>query len=302
MYCVDIANIYSWGWVAMNIMVTGSGGQLGSEFRAISEGYPQWNFFFFTHQELDITEKEKVQAAMKQCACDVVINCAALTSVDKAEMDPAPAFRVNRDGTETLARCSQEQGAFLIHFSTYNVFNGMSPFPYTENDHPEPHGKNAMAKIAGEDLVRSIASSYMIIRIGWLYSPFGENFVKTMLRLGRERASVRVVSDRIGSPAYSGDLADAVMNILVKKDPEKRYGVTYHYANEGICSWYDLAVAIMKDADLACRVLPIESSEFPVSGPRAWYSALNNHLIKRDWGLEIPHWQTSLAKAIQRMN
>jgi len=285
----------------MNIMVTGSEGQLGSEFRAMACAYPQWNFFFFSHNDLDISEEVRVDEAIQKCRCDVVVNCAAFTSVDGAEADPAKSFRVNRDGAGALARCAKERGVFLVHFSTYNVFDGLSPMPYRETDKASSHGLNAQAKLAGEDLIRTIAPSFLIIRAGWLYSPFGENFVKTMLRLGRERDSLDVVSDRIGSPAYAADMVDAVLTILAKADPGKTYAATYHYANEGVCSWYDFAIAIMKLANLPCHILPIESSSFTVKGPRAFYSVLNNNSIKRDWGLDIPYWHDSLSKAVERI-
>ncbi|NTV20934.1 MAG: dTDP-4-dehydrorhamnose reductase [Chlorobium limicola] len=285
----------------MNIMVTGSDGQLGSEFRTIAPGYPQWNFFFFNHTDLDINDEVRVDEAMRECRCDAVLNCAAFTSVDRAEADSGLSFRVNRDGAGVLARCAKERGALLVHFSTYNVFNGMSPVPYLESDVAEPHGVNAQAKLAGENMIRTAGTSYLIIRAGWLYSPFGENFVKTMLRLGRERESIDVVADRVGSPAYASDLADAVMTILAKADSRETYAATYHYANEGVCSWYDFAIAIMKLANLPCLVSPIESSSFIVAGPRAFYSVLNNNAIKRDWGIAVPYWQDSLARAVARM-
>lgn len=263
--------------------------------------YPGWNFHCYTHQELDITDPSRVRSAIREHAGDVLINCAAFTSVDKAERDPSVSFAVNRDGIKVLAECTRELGVLLFHFSTYNVFDGLSPFPYPETAKPEPHGVNALAKLEGENLVREIAPSYFIIRIGWLYSPFGENFVKTMLRLGKERESVDVVSDRVGSPSYSRDVVAVVMGILDQANLRNTYGATYHFCNEGICSWYDLALAVMEISGVSCTVSPIESRDFQVAGPRPWYSALNNNALKRDWGLEIPHWQASLAKVLERM-
>jgi len=166
----------------MNIMVTGSGGQLGSEFRAMAPDYAKWNFFFFSHEDLDVADDEMVAEAMSRCGCDVVINCAAFTSVDKAESDPARSFRVNRDGAGVLARCAAARSAFLVHFSTYNVFDGESSMPYRETDKATSHGMNAQAKLAGEDLVRSFASSYLVIRAGWLYSPFGDSSVRLKIK------------------------------------------------------------------------------------------------------------------------
>lgn len=282
----------------MNIMVTGCGGQLGSEFRAVAERYPQWNFFFFSHRELDISDGKHVREAMRQCDCDVVINCAAFTSVDMAEANPEASFRVNRDGAGILARWAMEQRALLIHFSTYYVFDGLSPRPYHTGDPAVPLGVYGMSKLQGEEFVRQAGPSHLIVRVGWLYSRFGENFVKTMLRLGRERDSLDVVSDRVGSPVYAADVVTAVMGILGKVDLKRCYSSTYHYANEGVCSWFDFAVSIMKTANLPCRILPVESSAFAVSGPRPWYSALSSTSVKRDWGLAVPCWQDSLAAMI----
>ncbi len=282
----------------MNIMVAGSGGQLGSEFRAMACAYPQWNFFLYSHNDLDISDEVRVDEAMRECRCDVVINCAAFTSVDKAESNPDLSFRVNREGAGVLAQCARRQGALLIHFSTYYVFDGLSPMPYRESDPVSPLGVYGISKWEGEELVRRIAPSCMVIRVGWLYSDFGENFVKTMLRLGRERRSLNVVSDRVGSPVFAADVVAAVMGILGKADLNRTYSSIYHYANEGGCSWYDFAVAIMKQAALPCRVLPAESTSFAVNGPRPWYSVLDSNAIKKEWGLDIPHWEKSLAAMI----
>jgi len=285
----------------MNIMITGSEGQLGSEFRAMACAYPQWNFFFYSHQDLDISEESKVDKAMRQCRCDIVLNCAAFTSVDNAESSPDLSFRVNRDGAGVLAQSARKNGALLIQFSTFGVFDGMSSRPYREDDDAEPKSFYGKAKLAGENLIRSTAPSYLIIRIGWLYSPFGENFVKKILSLGQKRTSLGVVSDRVGSPVYAADLVAAVMSILVMVDLQRTYSATYHYAGEGVCSWYDFAIAVMKLAKLPCQILPIESNAFPVFGPRPWYSVLSNNAIKRDWGIAIPYWQDSLALAVIRM-
>lgn len=282
-------------------MVTGSGGQLGSELRAAAARYPRWNFRFFSHAELDVTDAHDVRQAMRQCSCDVLVNCAAFTSVDRAEADPGLPFRVNRDGAGVLAGSARELDALLVHFSTYYVFDGMSPKPFREQDEPRPLGVYGLSKRQGEELIGKIGPSHMIIRTGWLYSPFGQNFVKTMHRLGRERDVVDVVSDRVGSPTCAEDLAEAVLCILGKADLQRSYAETYHYVNEGACSWYDLAAAVMSLAGLPCRVRPIESSGFSVSGPRPWYSVLNNNAVKREWELVISHWQASLGRTLERM-
>jgi dTDP-4-dehydrorhamnose reductase len=283
----------------MNIMVTGSDGQLGSEFRLVAARYPQWSFYFFNHHDLDISVEETVAERMRECKCDVVINCAAFTSVDKAEEDSFLSYRVNRDGAAVVARCAKGQNVLLVHISTYYVFDGLAEKPYRETDEMRPKGVYAQSKFEGEELIRSSGASYIIIRTGWLYSFFGQNFMKTMLHLGGERESLNVVSDRVGTPTYAGDLAAAVLTMLGQVDLKKTYAATYHYTNEGVCSWYDFAVAIMSLSKSPCRVMPIESSAFPVLGPRPQYSVLNNGLIKRDWGLEIPHWQASLAEMLE---
>jgi dTDP-4-dehydrorhamnose reductase len=283
----------------MNIMVTGSDGQLGSEFRVVAERSPQLNFFYFNHHEFDICDAVTVTAKIRECKCDVLINCAAFTSVDKAEEDSSSAYRVNRDGAAVLARCAKEQNILLVHFSTYYVFDGLAAKPYMETDEVRPIGVYAQSKFEGEELIRNSGSSYIIIRTGWLYSLFGQNFVKTMLMLSGERESLSVVSDRVGSPTYARDLAAAVLSILAKVDLKKTYAATYHYSNEGVCSWYDFAVAIMLLSKSLCRVMSIESSAFPVSGPRPQYSVLNNSLIKKDWALDIPHWQASLSEMLE---
>ena len=283
----------------MNILVTGSGGQLGSEFRALSVRYPRHRFFFFDHAGLDIRDRKQVHGVMEQCRPAVVLNCAAFTSVDNAEAEPEKAYEVNRDGAAILAESAKEHGALLVHISSYYVFDGYAGVPYKETDETSPVGVYALSKFQGEELIRNSASSFLIIRTGWLYSAFGVNFVKTMLRLGRERESVKVVFDRVGSPAYAGDLAQAVMNILEKQEPGKTCAATYHLANEGVCSWYDFAVAIMRFAKLPCRVLPVDSSEFPVAGPRPCCSALNSRAIAKDYGLDVPWWQESLEKMLE---
>ena len=285
----------------MNILVTGSNGQLGSELKSQASGKQDMRFFFYDLPELDITDRESVGAVCRKHSITVIINCAAYTHVDRAEEEIEAARRVNRDGPAVLAGVACECHALLVHVSTDYVFNGDSSVPYTEDDSARPLGVYGRTKWEGEEHVRGIAPSYMIVRTSWLYSSYGQNFVKTMLRLGSEREMLNVVFDQIGSPTYAADLAGALLSILERHDPVRSYRETYHYSNEGVCSWYDLAHAIMKIRELPCRVKPIGTDEYPTKAERPHYSVLHKGKIKRHWDLEIPHWQDSLERMFQKI-
>ncbi|MCX6178206.1 MAG: dTDP-4-dehydrorhamnose reductase [Chlorobiales bacterium] len=284
----------------MNILVTGSKGQLGSELQELSTKSSH-QFFFYDLPELDITSHHDVDRLCRELGINVLMNCAAYTAVDKAETDIDAAFRVNRDGSAVLAACAKEHHALLVHISTDYVFNGESSTPYRETDPATPLGVYGMSKWEGEERIREIAPSYFIIRTSWLYSAYGSNFVKTMLRLGAERQLLNVVTDQVGTPTYAADLAAALVTILEHYDPKRQYQETYHYSNEGVSSWYDFAVAIMDLAGLSCKVLPVESAQYPQIAPRPHYSVLNKSAIKKDWGLEIPHWRASLAVLLKKI-
>jgi dTDP-4-dehydrorhamnose reductase len=285
--------------MSMNILVTGGQGQLGSEFNALTTVYPRHNLFVYGHADLDVTSERAVETAMARHSCNVLINCAAFTSVDRAETDPDVASEVNRKGAGVLARATSRHGALLIHFSTYYVFDGLSSRPYAETDPPSPLGVYGRTKFEGEEIIREIDPSHLIIRTGWLYSRFGANFVKTILRLGSERDRIEVVSDRTGSPTHAAELATSVMGMLEAWDSSKRFGATYHFANPGACSWYDLAVAVMDAAGLTCKVVPVGSSAFPAQGPRPWYSVMDSATIQQEWNLEISHWQKALREMLK---
>ena len=285
----------------MNILVTGSKGQLGSELHELSVNCGKRQFFFYDLPELDITSHELVDSLCREHGINVIVNCAAYTAVDKAETDADTAYRVNRDGSAVLAECAKEHNALLIHISTDYVFNGESWTPYREKDPASPRGVYGKSKWEGEKRIHQIAPSYMIIRTSWLYSAYGANFVKTMLRLGAERDTLNVVNDQIGTPTYAGDLAAAVVTILEHVDPDKLYKETYHYSNEGVCSWYDFAVAIMDLAGLSCRVVPVASAHYPQIAPRPGFSVLDKSAIKQDWGVEIPYWRDSLASLLEKI-
>jgi dTDP-4-dehydrorhamnose reductase len=285
----------------MNILVTGSRGQLGSEIQELSARNEQHRFFFFDLPDLDITDPHHVESFCARNEIHAIVNCAAYTAVDRAESDAGAAYRVNSDGAAVLASCAAGRGAILVHISTDYVFNGKASCPYRESDQASPLGVYGKSKWEGEERIREIAPSHIIIRTSWLYSAYGANFVKTMLRLGAERETLNVVFDQIGTPTSAADLAGAIISILDRVEQDSRYALTYHYANEGVCSWYDFAVSIMEMAGLACRVEPVDSSGFPQTAERPHFSVLDKSSIKRDWQLRIPHWRRSLAVQLEKM-
>ena len=285
----------------MNILVTGSRGQLGSELQKIRELQHRDGWFFMDLPELDITDASAVELVCLERQIGAIVNCAAYTAVDKAESDSDAAFRVNRDGAAGLASVAKATGLLLLHVSTDYVFDGSSNRPYCEDDPTTPCGVYGQSKWEGEEAIRSIGCSHIIIRTSWLYSAYGQNFVKTMLRLGRERERIGVVFDQAGTPTWAADLAGAIMSILDQHDPARSYSETFHYSNEGVCSWYDFAREIMDAAGLPCRVSPIETHEYPTPVRRPPYSVLNKRKIKQAWELEIPHWRESLLKMLQEL-
>jgi dTDP-4-dehydrorhamnose reductase len=285
----------------MNILVTGSRGQLGSELQKIQKITGRQGWMFMDLPELDITDTQKVALLCRERSIGAIVNCAAWTAVDKAESESGGAFRVNRDGAAVLAAAAMQTGAFLLHVSTDYVFDGSSERPYREDDPVAPCGVYGHSKWEGEEAIRASGCSYMIIRTSWLYSVYGQNFVKTMLRLGRERQSIGVVFDQVGTPTWAADLAGAIVSILDRFDSGQHYAETYHYSNEGVCSWYDFARAIMDAEGLACKVRPIESSDYPTPARRPHFSVLNKKKIREAWALEIPHWHESLLRMLEEL-
>ena len=285
----------------MNILVTGCRGQLGSELQELSALCNSHRFFFYDLPELDITRPDQVESCCRDHDIEVIINCAAYTAVDKAETDTEMAFKVNRDGPAILAVCAKERHALLLHLSTDYVFDGTSSTPYRESDPVAPLGVYGLSKWEGEERIRQIAPSHIIIRTSWLYSRYGVNFVKTMLRLGAERPELNVVVDQIGTPTWAADLAKAIMSIIDRHERGSSCGETFHYSNEGVASWYDFARAVMELTGLSCKVLPIESARYPQIALRPQYSVMNKSAIKKEWGIGIPYWRDSLALMIQRL-
>lgn len=272
-----------------HILVTGGNGQLGTSLRArLSDAV------FTDVNELDITDESAVFKFVQDNQIDTIVNCAAFTAVDKAEDCLDLATKINVDGPRNLAKT----GAKIIHISTDYVFDGKGYKPYTPSDEAKPVSVYGQTKLAGEQAVMQYADNYVIIRTAWLYSQYGNNFMKTMQRLGAEKESIGVVSDQIGTPTFAGDLADAICKILPQMTP-KTSGV-YHFTNEGVCSWYDFAHKIMDLSKLPCLVKPIPSSAYPTKAKRPYYSVLDKSKIKEVFGIQIEHWETGLKKCLEK--
>lgn len=283
----------------MRILVTGANGQLGMTFRAIAPKHPEHEFFFCTSKELDVTDPNSVEAVIQNYTPEVVINCAAYTAVDRAEEEPEKAYAVNADGVKNLVDACQKISAALIHFSTDYVFDGRKNKPYTEIDEPNPINIYGKSKLAGEKHVLSSDLKATVIRTSWVYSEFGNNFVQTMLRLGRERKSLNVVNDQFGSPTYARDLAVAS---LIVAQYSKRFispPSLYHFSNDGVISWFDFASEIMILAKSKCEICPISSNLFPQLAERPSFSVLKKSKFIEDFNLKTTNWKESLMKMIK---
>lgn len=283
-----------------NILVTGANGQLGSEMRRLGE-LSSNNYLFTDIQELDVTDAAAVKSFIEENGVEVVVNCVAYTNVDKAESDEAAAYRVNAEAVENIARAVKAVGGTLFHISTDYVFGTDGNTPRTEEMPLAPLGAYGRTKLAGEEAVARVGCKAIVIRTAWLYSEFGHNFVKTMLRLTAEKESVKVVFDQVGSPTYAGDLALTIFSIIEGDLYEGKEGV-YHFSDEGVCSWYDFAVEIARLAGHKnCRIEPCHSSEFPSPVTRPPYSVLDKSKIKSTFGVDIPHWRESLIYCLKRI-
>ncbi len=284
----------------MNILVTGSNGQLGNELRKISGNYPAYRFIITDIAELDITNPGEVIGFFEANKIQIVINCAAYTAVDKAEGDEPAATRINATAVEHLAKACDQVEATLIHVSTDYVYDGCACKPYSEDHYTAPASAYGRSKLAGEEAALSTPKS-VVIRTAWLYSSFGNNFVKTMIRLGKEREALNVVFDQVGTPTYAADLAQAIMVVAGRAEQDTLKRGIFHYSNEGVCSWYDFAHEIMQQAGLNCMVKPIETKDYPAPAPRPHYSVLNKAHIRAAYGIEIPHWKDSLLKCLAEL-
>lgn len=283
-----------------NILITGSNGQLGSEIKAISSKFSDYNFIFTDVDELDLTNSKDVEVFFTTNDIAICINCAAYTAVDKAEDERELAMLINCTAAGNLAKVCNIHDVLLIHVSTDYVFDGTNFKPYVETDPPSPDSYYGLTKLKGEEAVLENAGRVIIIRTSWLYSSYGNNFVKTIIRLAKEKDELGVVVDQVGTPTYAGDLAEAILQVVQKSgvSPIKEI---YHYSNEGAISWYDFALAIIKNANATCRVFAIEYKDYPAKSNRPFYSVLNKAKIKNDFRIEVPYWLDSLNVMIERL-
>ena len=277
-----------------NILITGSNGQLGSEIGVLSKT-SRHSFYYTDVAELDITDKSAVDIFVTENKIDILVNCAAYTHVDKAEEDTETADKINHLAVKNLSEVCAENKLMLIHISTDYVYDGTKNTPYVESDPTTPLGIYGRTKLDGENAVIHSGCDYLIIRTSWLYSSFGNNFVKTMRRLTAEKESLKVVFDQVGTPTYAGDLAKAILDIIDSEKIDGNSGI-YHFSNEGVCSWYDFAIEIRDLFKNECDIQPCHSDEFPSKVTRPNFSVLDKTKIKEVFDLKIPHWKVSLKK------
>ena len=284
----------------MNILVTGANGQLGREMQRLSAVSPN-NYTFTDVAELNVTDAGAVRQAVAQTRAEVIVNCAAYTNVERAEEDEEAADRLNRGAAENLARAAEENGATLIHVSTDYVFDGTAHLPYTEDAPTAPLGVYGRTKLAGERAVAESGCKYLTFRTAWLYSEYGNNFLKTMLRLTAEKERLNVVFDQAGTPTYAGDLAMTIFSIVEGGYFAGNEGL-YHFSNEGVASWYDFAAEIAAAAGHdKCRIRPCRTAEFPTKAARPAYSVLDKTRFKETFQMDIPHWREALIYCMKRL-
>lgn len=282
----------------MNILITGCNGQLGNEMQLLEKENPQHKYFNTDVAQLDITNPEAIEEFVSDNAIDIIVNCAAFTAVDKAESSQELCHLLNAKAPEYLAAAVAKCGGYLVQVSTDYVFDGTNHTPYTEDEATCPNSVYGSTKLEGEKLAMAACANTMIIRTAWLYSTFGNNFVKTMIRLGQEKPELGVIFDQIGTPTYAGDLAAAIMAAI-------NHGIVpgiYHFSNEGVISWYDFTKAIHRIAGItSCHVKPLHTAEYPTPAARPHYSVLDKTKIKQTYGIEIPYWEESLEKCVAKL-
>ena len=282
----------------MNILITGCNGQLGNEMQLLEKVNPQHQYFNTDVAQLDITNPEAIEEFVNNNAIDIIVNCAAFTAVDKAESSQELCHLLNAKAPEYLAAAVAKRGGYLVQVSTDYVFDGTNHTPYTEDEATCPNSVYGSTKLEGEKLAMAACANTMIIRTAWLYSTFGNNFVKTMIRLGQEKPELGVIFDQIGTPTYAGDLAAAIMAAI-------NHGIVpgiYHFSNEGVISWYDFTKAIHRIAGItSCHVKPLHTTEYPTPAARPHYSVLDKTKIKQTYGIEIPYWEESFEKCVAKL-
>lgn len=282
----------------MNILITGCNGQLGNEMQLLEKVNPQHQYFNTDVAQLDITNPEAIEEFVSNNAIDIIVNCAAFTAVDKAESSQELCHLLNAKAPEYLAAAVAKRGGYLVQVSTDYVFDGTNHTPYTEDEATCPNSVYGSTKLEGEKLAMAACANTMIIRTAWLYSTFGNNFVKTMIRLGQEKPELGVIFDQIGTPTYAGDLATAIMAAI-------NHGIVpgiYHFSNEGVISWYDFTKAIHRIAGItSCHVKPLHTAEYSTPAARPHYSVLDKTKIKQTYGIEIPYWEEALEKCVAKL-
>lgn len=287
------------------MLVIGANGQLGKSIKAIEHQYKnEYQMTFVTRRECDLSSKEMLKAFFIKRSFDIIINCAAYTAVDKAESEVDLAKLINGKAVKILAKIAQQQAAILIHISTDYVFKGENFEPYKETDLTCPQSVYGATKLKGERALQAINPKGLIIRTSWVYSNYGHNFLKTMLKLGREKEELAVIFDQIGTPTYALDLAKAILEISLHPSVEQQHPRfrLYHYSHEGVCSWYDFAKAIFELNNINCQLKPIETKDYPTVAKRPHYSLLNKSAIKQTFNLTIPYWKDSLQQCLNTLN
>lgn len=283
----------------MKILVTGCKGQLGNELHEVLEAQRPGITTYVDREALDITDRDAVETFLRHGDFSHVINCAAYTAVDRAEDEKLACSAVNIDGISNIARVADDLGIRIIHISTDYVFDGHAYRPYTESDKVNPMSQYGTTKRKGETALLGLSPESIIIRTGWLYSPFGHNFVKTILKHAASEHSLRVVSDQVGTPTYAADLAQAIATVVFA--PQWVPGI-FNFSNEGVCSWYDFAVAIVRHSNIDCQVTPIATVDYPTAAERPHYSVLDKTRFKATFSATIPHWEDGLVRCLNRIN
>ncbi|HET6769945.1 MAG TPA: dTDP-4-dehydrorhamnose reductase [Chitinophagaceae bacterium] len=286
------------------ILVTGSSGQLGKELQELSPAYSQFEFFFLTREDMPIDQFELVRTYFKTLKPAYCVNCAAYTAVDRAESERDLAFQINGEAVGVLAAVCKEHNTKFIHLSTDYVFNGEGTYPYTENFPTDPINVYGASKLEGETEATQLNPESIIIRTSWVYSSFGKNFVKTMMRLMNEKDEVKVVNDQVGSPTYAADIAEVILKIIADSQSQIsgwKPGL-YNFTNEGILSWYDFALAIKEITGSPCDVRPIPTSAYPTPAKRPAYSVLDKTKIQENFGIQLKDWKLSLTRCIGKIN
>lgn len=295
------------GLITMNspsrLLVIGKNGQLAQSLQKLAPLYPQFSFTFADRSELDLSMPASIHTyfALQPMPFDVVINAAAYTAVDKAESEETLADQINHHAVQQLAEIAQANGSYLLHVSTDYVFDGQGYRPYVETDAVAPQNVYGHSKLLGEQAIQASGCRAAIVRTSWVYSEFGHNFVKTMLRLGKERDQLNVIFDQIGSPTYASDLAQVLLQLAQAQSNQANPCELYHYANEGVCSWYDFAQAIFEISGISCQLGAIETKDYPTPAKRPHYSVMNKGKLKQTLGIRIPHWRTSLTHCLTEL-